>query len=117
MITLHLAINSTDDIWQDDIDQFEFSSTIELGEYLKELKMFDCVWIATGDGEKGDIIITENLDTILRMVADDSFKLDDTEHTNFFVQEYQTYEDAYAVALNMREGNPKCYNKIDTNED
>jgi hypothetical protein len=30
--------------------------------------------------------------------------------TKFFIQEYESYEDAYSVALSMMEHHPKCYN-------
>jgi len=40
------------------------------------------------------------------------YKFIDTFKSNvYFIQEYQTFEDAYRVALDMRETNPKCYNQ------
>ena len=87
------------------LDNSGLSSLIE---YMEELKQFNCIWLATTDGEFGEIIITENLTKLLLALAHDHWELKDG--CNFYVQEYQTYEDAYKVALDMREGNPKCYN-------
>lgn len=36
---------------------------------------------------------------------------DDFDYRNVFLQAYESYEDAYSVALSMREFNPLCYNK------
>jgi uncharacterized protein YutD len=99
MIKLNLAI------YEGDIDVIEFNNIQDLCEYIKELHTFDCVWLATDDGEKGEIIVTENVETIVSSII-----LFWSNSDNIFVQEYQTYEDAYFVALDMREGNPKSIN-------
>lgn len=104
MITLHLGI------YDGDVEVIKFNTQNELCEYLKELDRFDCIWLATEDGEKGEVLITENLQTLISAVKNSHFNLLWNSPQNFFVQEYQTYEDAYKVALDMREPNPKCYN-------
>ena len=104
MIHLHLAI------YRGDAQLIKFFTTVDLCEYLKELNQFNCIWLATDDGESGEIIITENIDILIEVIEKSIFNLTWESPKNFYVQEYQTYEDAYAVALSMREGNPKCYN-------
>ena len=104
MIHLNLAI------YDGEIQVIKFILQKDLIEYLQELKRFDCIWLAADDGEKGEVLITENLDTLINAIKAGHFNLIWNSPTNFYVQEYQTYEDAYKVALDMREGNPKCYN-------
>ena len=104
MINLHLAI------YDGDIQLIEFNTQHDLCQYLKNLDMFSCIWLATDDCENGEIMITESLKTLIRAVENSHFNLLCNSPQNFFVQEYQTYEDAYKVALDMREGNEKCYN-------
>jgi hypothetical protein len=100
MIELHLAI------YDGDVLRIKFNNKNELLDYLKELKSFDCIWLVTDDCEFGEILITQNLDTVINCFKKNMFSILD----KLFVQEYQTYEDAYKVALGMRESNPKCYN-------
>jgi len=105
MIHLHLAI------YEGDIEQIDFENIVDLVDYIRELNRFDCIWLATEDGEKGEIIITEDLDALITCIENNVFIINiDEGSQDFFVQEYQTYEDAYAVALDMREGNKRCYN-------
>ena len=99
MIQLHLSI------YDGEASQINFESKDELCDYLKELKEFNCIWLATADGENGEIIVTENVDNLVKFVEKGLFEIKD----KFFVQEYQSYEAAYEVALSMRESNPKCY--------
>ena len=107
MITLYLAI------YKGDVQRFKFDSVDSLLEYLEELKRFDCIWLATNDVRKPDkceIMITEKIDKILLSIQYDYWDMSNQRNYNFSIQEYQTYETAYSVALSMREGNPKCYN-------
>ena len=104
MIHLNLGI------YDGAVEVIKFNLISELCEYLKELEMFDCIWLATEDGEKGEILITENLQTLISAVENSHFNLVWNSPQNFHVQEYQTYEDAYKVALDMREPNHRCYN-------
>lgn len=101
MKTLHLAIHSGD------VKELHFENIAELIIYCKQLADFDCVWLITdGDNEdnpyKQEIVITENIFELIKFIQ----RIDpDT----LFIQEYQSYQDAYEVALMMREPNPKCY--------
>ena len=104
MINLNLAI------YEGDVKKIEFHTKENLCDYLKELKRFNCIWLATKSDLFGEILITENVDFIINSIKNDMIKLHLQKPVNFFVQEYQTYEDAYKVALDMREPNPNCYN-------
>ena len=104
MIKLNLCIG------KGDCKEIPFDSVLEMADFLNGLDRFDCIWLATEDGEKGELLVTECLKTLINSVIDGHFNLVQNEPQYFFVQEYQTYEDAYAVALSMREPNPKCYN-------
>ena len=104
MITLNLAI------YDGSIMFINFEDTEELIEYLPELKRFDCIWLATNDGEYGEIFVTENIDVLINIFKANLFKIREGKYNKIFLQEYQTYEDAYNVALDMREGNERCYN-------
>jgi len=98
MIKLHLAI------YDGDIPAIPFENKQDLIDYVFELQKFDCVWLFTTGCDNGEIIVTENI-LFLIMVINIS-----TIQGDIFIQEYPSYEDAYAVALDMKESNPKCYN-------
>jgi hypothetical protein len=100
---LHLGI------FEGDVNVFEFNDLDQMCDYLHELKSFDCIWLATNHSEIGEIVVTENLQKLIRLLKIGYFDLNSNNNEVFHVQEYQTYEDAYKVALDMREGNPKCY--------
>ena len=93
------------------LEVFKFYTTVELVEHLSKLRLKKHVWLATENGEKGEIIITESIDTLIRAVNSCVFNLLWNSPQPFFLQQYDSYEDAYAVALDMREGNPRCYCK------
>jgi len=103
MIKLHLCIG------QGDPQESEYFTSSQLVEYLEELKAFNCIWLATTEGENGEILVTESVDLLCESVKNGFFNLLWNSPTNFFVQEYPTFEAAYDVALSMREGHPKCY--------
>ena len=104
MIKLNLCIG------KGDCKEIPFYKQQELRSFLQELDRFDCIWLATDNGEKGEILITESLKTLI--ISFDSNLFNTLGNDGYlFIQEYQTYEDAYAVALSMREPNPRCYNE------
>lgn len=76
---------------------------IDFIDFFKDLKTFDCVWLVTDDTYK-EILITENPNIITQFVFSQ-------EPEHLIIQEYQSYEEAYEVALMLREPNPKCYAK------
>ena len=103
MILLRLAIYDGNDT------EIMCNTVSELCEYLKELDRFDCVWLASDENDKDEILITENLETLINAVKNGLFNLLWNSPQVFYVQQYDTYEDAYRVALDMRAVNPKCY--------
>lgn len=110
MITLNLGLG------EGDVDKLKFSSPVDLVEYIEELKGYypNTVWLITGNGEYSEIMITESIDKIIVAIYHDHWedvclKKDSELH----IHEYESYEDAYSVALSMKEGNPLCYNKLD----
>lgn len=98
MIKLNLGIG------EGDVKIYNFKNIAKLCKFISEFKKYDCIWVFAEDGD-GEIIITKSIDNIIKTIKANIFN-----NMEFFMQEYQTYEDAYAVALNMKEINPKCYN-------
>ena len=107
MIHLSLAID------KGDTALLRFVTVHELLEFVKELNVFDCVWVATTDNPKGEILITENIDILIDSISRGHFRFFEKSKSiskkYFYIQKYNTYEAAYKVALDMREENPKCY--------
>ena len=95
-------------IGEGDVKEFDFGHRDELLDFINEVfKSYDnkVVWLYCYGGENGEIIVAENSGLIFMLVCE-GIVCSDTIH----IHEYPTYEDAYKVALDMREGNPKCYN-------
>lgn len=105
MIKLYLAIGK-----EGTIPMFEFENRRELREYIKNLEQFSCVWLCCGEAPNSEIVITESLGVVLKSVINSTWQLEPHLDSVLHIHEYQSYEDAYAVALDMREGNPRCYN-------
>ena len=103
MIHLHLSI------YDGEPQLIKFHTISELCDYVQELKVFNCVWMAT-DGENGEVLVTENIPTLVHAIKHNHFNLVWNSPQDFHLQEYQSYEDAYGVALSLKESSPKCYN-------
>ncbi len=58
-----------------------------------------------------EIFVTLGYGFIEHNLINDEEMLDDISIKRFHIQEYESYEDAYKVALDMRETSPLCYNK------
>ena len=86
-----------------------FFTINELVGYLKTLNPKKYVWLATEDGEHGEIMVTESIDALISAIKAGVFNLLWNSPQRFYLQQYDSYEDAYSVALDMREPNPKCY--------
>ena len=83
-----------------------FDEFVELVGFLlaEDLPLYNSIWIiANGDEPDGEIFITEQLITGVEF-------LNNIIEDVIYIQQYDSYEDAYSVALNMREPNEKCYN-------
>jgi hypothetical protein len=95
-------------IYDGDCDEVLFYSKEDVIDFILKLKPFDCVWLVTGESHQ--ILVTEDVDKIIECFNINLFDVSIEEDKTLFIQEYQSYEDAYAVALDMMEENPKCYN-------
>ena len=107
MIDLNLAIGSCD------IASMKFKTVADLIDYIEELKRFDAIWLVVddlGDESRCEILITEDVSKIISAIIADFFSCTSLKESKLFIQEYQSFEDAYSVALDMREGHPRCYN-------
>lgn len=107
MFTLYLGIG------EGDVMNFKFKTHRELTSFIAESFDYftDKVFLCTsGDDNEREILITENYEKILLAMEYDFFNGFGGEKDNkLHIHEYPTYEDAYKVATDMREGNPLCY--------
>ena len=105
-------------------DSYDFIPDLFCSElkYDEDVKHFDSVYLFAIESNhlEGDVIIIEDTiegllianNLILSLIYEsDDFPDDDELNVNFFIQEYASYEDAYSVALVMRENNELCYDK------
>lgn len=81
--------------------------TFKLGE-----NVFLCSIDMDNDNSLGtEIYVSEHL-YLIRSFIDNAFEEVGYlfNHIKVHIHEYETYEDAYKVAFDIRETNPKCYN-------
>lgn len=109
MITLHLGIG------EGEVLEISFNNKIEIIDYINEIKerFFNRVWLLANGDEFGNIFITEKIELIILIIdlgIVDFNGCIDLDCFNIHLHEYQSYEDAYKVATDMREGNPLAYN-------
>ena len=53
--------------------------------------------------------VSEHADFIVDILRNTHFSFDSSFATDIFLQEYESYEEAYLVAFNMKENSPLCY--------
>lgn len=121
-ITLHYATKNLDlDV---DIPVFKFKSLKDLHDFIENkvikddtteggYKKSNTVYIFTFDmfgkePEESEIFITERIGLISDIFKQAYFFGLDLVRV-FYLQEYSSYEEAYFVALSMREKSPMCY--------
>lgn len=97
MIKLNLHIGSGDAIISD------FFTIDELLKYLDTFSKYEVVWLLTKDCENGDIFITKNFDTLTEIVKINILNVLWDSPCNIYLQEYQSFKDAYEVAISMKE--------------
>jgi hypothetical protein len=110
---LYLALSDLSE--QKEIEQFEFNDIDELTHKilnhkgLAENRVYLCAVHDIDEDESLEILVTENYPLMREFIE----TIDDLPLTicplTVHIQMYESYEDAYAVALDMREGNPLCY--------
>jgi hypothetical protein len=95
---------------QEDIFCIEFESKYKLLDYIVSiynnnyLTYLDRVClVAISD----HLIVVNSMGRILQFINDELNPIDFNE--NVYLQEYDSYEEAYKVALSMKENNPLCY--------
>jgi hypothetical protein len=78
----------------------------------------DCIYLFTYSSKENkatdfsdEVIVTEDIFHIESFIKTNRDELIGLEMTDFFLQEYPSYEEAYKVALMMKETSPLCYNK------
>lgn len=106
MKKLHYAeLNSTD------IIEFEYKEVKQLVEILDSLcygKSNNKVYILATDDSQNDVYVTEKYLELQELcLKHNLIRLSE----NVFLQEYDSYESAYEVALMMKEASKLCYKK------
>jgi hypothetical protein len=101
-IILHFAFSETG---EEDIPILDFPNKDELILFLSELKKDGTIWLFTAEGEYSEIIITDNKSLLIKTTGNLL-----ASNNILFLQAYPSFEDAYSVALTMREGHKRCYN-------
>lgn len=103
MIKLNLGIG------KGEIHTFVFNTVQDVLDYVQELNSFkDVVWLVAGlanNSNIDEIIITESVEVIMKNICFDLWRLGTFKDSELHIHEYESYEDAYLVALDMREGN------------
>lgn len=102
------------------IKYYEFKTFYDLLKFVKKNVLsneiiVDKVVLINIDNE---ILVTDNFNCdcniegfIFSMSYDDEIDEDVVPFINVYLQEYYSYEEAYKVALLMKEDNPMCYKK------
>jgi len=95
---------------QGDISCIEFESKYKMLDYITDI--YKNNWVTYLDkvclvAISDHLIVVNSLGRILKFVNDELNHIDfDAE---VFLQEYGSYEEAFKVALDMKEDNPLCY--------
>lgn len=103
-VNVHTGIDHNRDVETITIDNYE-----DLSNHIESLSKYDGIWLVTSNGAYKEIIITENINTVLTCLRNSIFELGKGKEDDFHIFLNDTFESAYSVALNMREPHPKCY--------
>ena len=91
----------------EDISLIEFSTLDDCKDFLKSLAFNTpnrVILITTNLND--EIIITDNKNMLLKIFENNQLEIYlDLEYIEIFIQDYHSYEDAYAVALDMKSAN------------
>ena len=110
-MTLHYAeVNFEGNIEEYIFNNFDNHSGKQLfWEKLTELvnNRTDIVWLVSVDDE---VFVTDKYEALYDFVESINIMRSDRDmYSNIFLQEYNSFEVAYEVALNMQEIKKKCY--------
>lgn len=101
------------------INELSFISIKHLEEWLHEkvtndigdrVYLFTHEWPDKDDLEQTEIYVTEKIGLVADLITQAHYFGYDMIPA-FHLQEYDSYEEAYKVALNMKELSPLCYSK------
>lgn len=100
-----------------DVLEIPFTRRNDLELWLENLRSKNLnksiVYLLTSGGDS-EIIITDQfqmIDKVFTEVNQNNMFPISLWNSEIFLQEYESFESAYACALDMRENNPLCYDK------
>jgi len=101
---------------QGDIPCIELTKIQFLNFFRDKFKFnHDKVYIFTYDYEDvedyAEVLVTSSMPHIYSFIQKNWQEFDLMEIEDYFLQEYPSYEEAYKVALSMKEVSPLCYDK------
>ena len=106
MYTIYYA-----EITKPEIKELFFNSGKDIISFVMNMTAYsrELVWLVSIENE---IFISDN-HAMVQNLFDTHYNAAYPyfENSKIYIQEYQSFEDAYSVALNMRETSPLCYNK------
>ena len=119
MITLHYG-KGKDLKNENDILNIKFKTTKALIKFFKNVVLEnddkETIYVLTNcsnnfEDSYTDVFIFENVYRLTTLFKVIEAVVNGLDEKNVFLQEYSNYEDAYKVALSMRETNKLCYDK------
>jgi hypothetical protein len=106
MITLHFSKINSDEIKQSTFTKkSELISALSLKDHVVYLVYMERL----KDGNDGEVFVSDNDDSIYLVL--DGFLREIEPDCDISVHEYESYEEAYKVALDIKEVNELCYSK------
>jgi len=120
MINLHYAKKEGFEIDEfEDVQVYEIpDNTVSLSNWMsKNIKQdWETVWLVTCNSKEGaegynEIFVSDKIFSLFLLLE----LLESSKLTDIFIQEYPSFEDAYDVALMMREPHELCYSEEDKN--
>jgi hypothetical protein len=112
---LYLALSDLTE--NKEIEQFEFDYIDDLTHKIlnhkgmPEDRVYLCAIHDFNEDESTEILVTESYLAIRNFIESIEEIMMGEFPITIHVQMYESYEDAYAVALDIRESNALCYNK------
>ena len=124
MIVLHHALK---DLAVSDISKINFKNLDDLYDYLDnmcdrdfidgrhDLKPPHTVYLFTYEeiikDEDAEVYVTQRIGEVAQIILNREHNGLDIGVNTFYLFEFESFEEAYKVALNMKETSPLCYNK------
>ena len=106
----NMIFNNLDDYKMDVINKMSDL----MNEYPKSIWLIGTDFIDLAHSEMEEVFITQNWWTVFTAIANDGLAVEDfllRKHPKaiVYIQRYESFEDAYAVARDLRETNERCY--------